>query len=525
MARILVRVAEDEQGAQALAGIRAAVPGAELRMAADWGEVITAPFTWDSRERTSYKNFLRTWLEKDRRGGQDMRGDWAMLSRMRLLLTRIVTGFMKPMILVGPTVALAAAACAENDAPPPRLGLERSPGGEAMYHEGTSVDVGHAAADEVIENGDVSQIPEMLSSLPEECTLSFGAEGGGGEVFDGVTGIVPIGDSVVAVADRGYRDVRFFAMEPGGALLGRVGGSGDGPGEFRELRALAEHPDGVVAYDVATQRVTTIGWPALEVEIEDVRDLREITAGMAGAGPEMVGTLGDGGLVFRVQERGMLGPADDGAVIVDTSRVVVSHGRGGTLDTMARLEEPGKLATQVQDGRIFYGEKPFSTPVSVASRGDQLVFGTGMVPKIEARRTGQQIVRHIVWDDGSPEVSEEVIQSYRERMMPADEIRREASETMLTEEELSDRLPAYERIVVDARGRIWVDEYMLPWERMAGEGNRWLVFDDGGAVLGRLVTAAPFRVYAADGEFLYGTALSEFGVGYVCAIELPEWAT
>jgi AraC-like DNA-binding protein len=41
MARILVRVAEDEQGAQALAGIRAAVPGAELQMAADWGEVIT----------------------------------------------------------------------------------------------------------------------------------------------------------------------------------------------------------------------------------------------------------------------------------------------------------------------------------------------------------------------------------------------------------------------------------------------------------------------------------------------------
>ena len=41
MARILVRVAEDEQGAQALAGIRAAVPSAELRMAASWGEVIT----------------------------------------------------------------------------------------------------------------------------------------------------------------------------------------------------------------------------------------------------------------------------------------------------------------------------------------------------------------------------------------------------------------------------------------------------------------------------------------------------
>jgi hypothetical protein len=81
----------------------------------------------------------------------------------------------------------------------------------------------------------------------------------------------------VAVVDRGSSSIRVFGVE--GPEVRRLGGPGDGPGEFRDLTAAGRlGPDSIWAFDFLAHRVTVFG-PGDEVRtvrLETSRPFRTI---------------------------------------------------------------------------------------------------------------------------------------------------------------------------------------------------------------------------------------------------------
>jgi hypothetical protein len=91
--------------------------------------------------------------------------------------------------------------------------------------------------------------------VSEEPLLQIGALQGRDEyIFHDLVGAVRMSDERIVVADRGFAELRFY--DSAGAFLGRVGGSGEGPGEFENLSFLGTFAgDSLVTYDRALLRI------------------------------------------------------------------------------------------------------------------------------------------------------------------------------------------------------------------------------------------------------------------------------
>lgn len=111
-----------------------------------------------------------------------------------------------------------------------------------------------AAQDTVVVRADNSPVWGHAPRLIEE--IRIGAIDGAEESASGrVVGVVVLGDGEIWVADRTANTIRRF--DSLGHSIGRVGGPGAGPGEFRYLLDLTAMADGrVAAWDMVERRIS-----------------------------------------------------------------------------------------------------------------------------------------------------------------------------------------------------------------------------------------------------------------------------
>ena len=67
---------------------------------------------------------------------------------------------------------------------------------------------------------------------------------------------VSLGNGRIAIADAGNGRI-LLVSEDGGEILGTLGRTGDGPGEFRALSKLAARADTLIAYDIVARRLSS----------------------------------------------------------------------------------------------------------------------------------------------------------------------------------------------------------------------------------------------------------------------------
>ena len=80
-----------------------------------------------------------------------------------------------------------------------------------------------------------------------------------------------------------------------------------------------------------------------------------------------------------------------------------------------------------------------------------------------------------------------------------------------TEMQEPEHFPAHGRLVADALGYLWVQEYRLP-----GEGDApWLVFDTEGRLAARVSLPEGLNVFEIGADYVLGEALDELNVEYV----------
>lgn len=350
-------------------------------------------------------------------------------------------------------------------------------------------------------------------SLAQAASLVVGdAPGMPGGEFHQVSGAVRLSDGGIAVANRGTGEI--FVYDADGAHVRSLGGSGQGPGEFTRLSELVVLPgDTLVARNVFPDRLTFFG--------PDGQVVRTLGVGQAPEGvPTVAGPvrtrLSDGSLVgwsTETERVGLPGPS------VTTLRVFRLDG-----PVLFELAESEARATVV-GGVIMSLPAPFGVSPDWAVRDDRLYYGDGSrwgVTVLDALQ-GRPVM-NIRLNRPLRPVTAEDRERFREGWLGPRE--GEARTEMAQELDrliFPESMPAWDRLLVEPDGHLWLREYLPPWE-VAERGERpWWVFAPDGVLAASVsVPASVDPVYEVGSDGLLARARDALDVERVQLIPVSR---
>lgn len=331
---------------------------------------------------------------------------------------------------------------------------------------------------------------------------------------------VRLSDGRIVIANAGTHELRFY--DATGTHLRSIGREGGGPGEFQALRSVELLAgDTIVAWDWRAKRLS-IFTPSGEF----VRSVSP-TAGMEGFGPQMHGVFADGSFVARP----LFKPAAMFEQGGGRQRGTVGFPRygyedGALLDTIAVVPGTERYVQTAGDG-ISIRTIPFAREPHFTVRGDRAYVGVSDRYEIgvyDARGGLLRLVRRAVDPVAVTDADvERFTEEYVERSLAARQsddpgARREAAEEVAAMP-VPETFPAFDEIVVDVDGDLWVREY----DRPAADGPwRWGVYDPDGRLLGTVETPRDLQILQIGGDFVLGRAEDELEIEHVRLYELVK---
>jgi hypothetical protein len=374
--------------------------------------------------------------------------------------------------------------------------------GEAGAERAETVAVRDSAGVRIIESSDAVWAAEEGWRVSSEPLLEIGLTEGPAEyLLDQVSGARRLANGRIVVANAGSGELRFYA--PDGAHLFSAGGEGDGPGEFRRIAWLDDYRgDSLMVYDGAARRASVISG--------DGAYGRSLTFPSVGEGgtPTAAAAFADGTIVGRL------------TVVVQPEQVATGmrksdamYGRftaedGTLIDSLASV--PARERHLLMEPQMIMITDPLLAPDAyLAVSGDSAFLGFSQSPEVGVYGADGVLRRLIRWREEpvpvSPEELERLKQArlgvsddegYQQRMgrvlgmMPAPEVR-----------------PAYDGLIADDVGNLWVQEAIVP-----GEPNLWTVFDPEGRMLGPVQFPDEFRPLHIGEDFVLGVVRDELDV-------------
>lgn len=319
-----------------------------------------------------------------------------------------------------------------------------------------------------------------------EPRLSVGAVGGDtAEVLSRVVGAVRLPDGRLVVADGGSNRLRFYGAD--GRFLRSAGGEGGGPGEFQHLRTLRRcHPDSLYAFDLHW------GLELFDTAGRHVRTEAMDTDGTVGS-PYHLTCSADGAFLFSGWGR-EVAERRTGFYRTRSPLWLLPSG-----DTARRLGTwPGAERLGSERGSRPH---PFGKRLVFELAPDRIYLGTGDRYEIRVLDRRGELLRILRRPDVDLSLSDGRIERYRERRLTeAPASRRPDLRERLRDENFPETLPAFDRLVLDPAGRLWVRAFRGP----RSERSRWSVFDTAGAWLGDVRTPRRFRVTEIGEDYLLG---------------------
>jgi hypothetical protein len=316
--------------------------------------------------------------------------------------------------------------------------------------------------------------------------------------FTEVASALRMSDGRIVVGDRGTRELRFFDREGGHVLT--VGGSGQGPGEFRRLNAIDRiRGDTLVASEWP---VGTLAWFDPHGSYIKNTRLGPYWPGLAGR------TLYDGSLLVDVYPVGGYGgevevwaASGQDQSFRPTGWIVRVSRDGEAADTLHTIE--GEEFFKV--GRIRAGlalrAKPFARSGAVTWSRDRIYLGDTGRPEVEVLWLNGSLERLIRWEEEPVSVTGGDRDEFRESVLGS--LRRPNQrpdyERWLAEVPFPVHKPSFQELATDVAGRLWVRL------STAGEAdhNRWLVFDPEGQLVAEVEMPAGYRLLdIAEGHVL-----------------------
>jgi len=385
-----------------------------------------------------------------------------------------------------------------------------------------------SAGIEIVESGSPVWTEATRWRLGDEPLMELGRVGGGApeEEFANILGVHGLSDGGVAVVDRWRALIVFF--DASGAALGRAGGVGSGPGEFRSFEFMRESFACRDTVFVATLGGMAQGFVAPGAYVRTFRAEPPPEGGTPG-----VRLCGAGG--FVVQSRHSARPVTPG--LHRDSVLLTWHDRDGRMRAVIdSVPSADRMWVQGVHEGLGYSDALFGPSLSVAARDDVLV--TGFADRFElAVRDGSGAVRRIVRVDGRGRtVGAEDVDRFAAFVL--DPWRGNQDERRRLEERLEAALgrpvPAFADVEVDAAGNVWARDFdhldAVAWfdhyDALGGLGisterseldrsRRWAVIGTDGRYLGEVLTPPRFRVHDIGEDWVLGVWRDELDVEYV----------
>jgi hypothetical protein len=341
--------------------------------------------------------------------------------------------------------------------------------------------------------------------LSDEPTLQIGvAEGDPRYQMDRVRTALRLSDGRIVVANAGSHQIRWYDAK--GQHVASAGREGGGPGEFGGLNALRTLPgDSVLAYDMTAFRLSWFDPAGRFVRSAALRPVGQVP-------PRFVDRFADGSLLLSSSVRTGGGIPQSGTRR-DTLLWLRAGADGVPVDSLPvtpggeasqQIAKAGGQVTSLNDLSL-----PVMRIVQTAASGTRYWQGVTDAYEIVLRRA-----------DGTPErIVRRVVEPVPVRGAYLDSLRRvqvaehgpEAG-TSLDHVELPEHLPAFERLLVDDGGNLWVQRMAWPGAAVQAE---WDVFDAEGQMLGTVRMPPGFRATQIGADFVLGVWTDDDGVEHV----------
>lgn len=327
---------------------------------------------------------------------------------------------------------------------------------------------------------------------------------GGDEPIFRVSSAFGLSDGTVAIADRGSQSVRVLGLS--GRQLRRLGGPGEGPGEFRDVTAAGVlAPDSIWVFDALASRLTVFG-PGDEVRTERLEATYPYRTAFGVLARSLL--LAESPTVMAGSEEGLRR---------DSVRLVLSSLTGQAPNSLGRF--PGNEVLVEIDARpgatrVTKTEMPFAYGTHHAVVGDRVV--TAATERYE-----------LVFRDADGTIRRIVRADLAGRLLDAD-LRRAYAEARVAEENMPDRVPQLlrrlEAMPLHERGpairtfvaggpaarpdEIWVGLPPSPRDSTAS----WIRHDSIGIPTESVELPADLRLTDVTNEYFVGVRSDDLGV-------------
>lgn len=289
-------------------------------------------------------------------------------------------------------------------------------------------------------------------------------------------GILPNGG--VVVLDMGNRRVLRFG--PDGVYLGAFGSPGEGPGQFVTPLFLEVASDRIYVLDSALNRVTAFDTSGVFLSRFEIK-----LAGLAGTTP-----LFDAGGPDEVYVAGE--PVPFLTEVRDTGQAVIyrMNGAGAIEDTLALFLPSTWRRIEDSGGRSSFAKPRLAPTPRISARPGLVALTLGAQYLIEIRDPAGKLLRRVARQYENMAVTPEIRDSILDELgQVPDAMPREALELV----PFAPVVPAVESVVMDDRGRLWVDLY-------GRETMRRDIFDAEGQFLGPLYLPQPVKLEDVSGD-------------------------
>ncbi len=354
-------------------------------------------------------------------------------------------------------------------------------------------------------------LPVWLIGEPADLRIGS-VDGAGPDAFGRIGGIVTTSDGDLVLLD--FRDSELKSFGRDGDFRWRAGGRGEGPGEFMIIAGLMRLPGDTIA---VLDRVP----PRAQLFAPDGAFIRTISRRSDDAESrgetEFFGVLDDGTIAATVSSRqGSIIKRDyrrliDGLVIVGMDGAVLHSGpkffQEPLFSEIVSVDQGGKTirAMVMRPPGIAHGAtyaaRGSRVAVGVQSSGEILLYDQTLAPVLRVLLP----TRGVAVDKDR----------YLAHVAATSEETSAASEKLPFVEaaaRLPTNFPAFNRLRLDGVGRIWVEEYVPPYETRV---PIWWILGPDGNVLARTTMPTGFAPRQIDGGEIIGVATDDLGVQFV----------
>ena len=370
----------------------------------------------------------------------------------------------------------------------------------------------------------------VYATIAPEPVLSIGAIDGPTEVLFGrIASVAVDGAGNLIIADGQMSEIRIF--DASGVHLQTIGGSGEGPGEFRALAGAWPAADGaIVAVDPRLDRITRVG--------PDGELLATATFQGPGEQPMIrpIRLAGPGTFLSRVESLNLPSLMDGAFSLEDAlesisdpsgsrSEYLVRHDlEGALIDTVTTV--PGQATQTSAQGSgtnlsIQILRMPFSSAAAATASPDgRMAVTTGRSYEYSTYDPAGTLERIVRLTEEPPLRSDAHLEAWvrgstggRE---PMDDTQVEATLRRYREMPLPDRLPAWTSLLIADGGEIWARRFAIRGAETVARD----VFGTDGSLLGQVVAPASLRIQHVGGGRMTVISTDDLGVERVEVYEL-----